>query len=106
MAYRGKHLPQKDNGKKANKKKSPEKVFMVIIIVLLVLVILFCGALIAVNSYLNKIDRVDDENIENVAPENQDFEADNPETIDPNISITEPENVDWWESESLDDKRA
>ncbi len=103
MAYRGKHLPEKENGKSKNKKKSPEKVFMIIMVVLLVLVILFCGALIAVNSYLNKIDRVDNDDIENVDPENQDFETDNPETTDPNISVTEPESIEWWESESLDD---
>ncbi len=106
MAYRGKHLPQK-NKKVKDKQKNPGKAFLIIIIVLLILVILFCSALILLNSYLNKINRVD-ENIEIVAPEDQDFETDvDPEIVpdDPDtpITVTEAEDVEWWESEELQD---
>ena len=102
MAYRGKHLPQKKKKVKDDKKK-PSKAFVIIIIVLLALVVLFCAALLFVNSYLNKIDRVD-ENIEVVAPENQDFETEiDPESVDPNITVTKPEDVEWVETEKLQD---
>lgn len=101
MAYRGKHLPQKKE-----KQKTPGKAFLIIIVVLLVLVILFCAALILLNGYLNKIDRVDSDTIDVVPPEEQDFEVElDPEaTMDENkITVTEVEDVEWWESENLQD---
>lgn len=100
MAYQGKHLPKKDK-KVKDKQKTPGKAFLVAIVVLLVLVILFCAALIIINSYMNKIDRVD-ENIDVVAPENQDFETD--KEIDTSLSVTDAEDVEWHQTESLQDE--
>ncbi|MBQ9858428.1 MAG: LCP family protein [Oscillospiraceae bacterium] len=99
MAYQGKHLPKKDK-KVKDKQKTPGKAFLVAIVVLLVLVILFCAALIIINSYMNKIDRVD-ENIDVVAPENQDFETD--KEIDPSLSVTDADDIEWHQTESLQD---
>lgn len=99
MAYQGKHLPKKDK-KVKDKQKTPGKAFLVAIVVLLVLVILFCAALIIINSYMNKIDRVD-ENIDIVAPENQDFETD--KEIDPSLSVTDADDIEWHQTESLQD---
>ncbi|MBQ4040029.1 MAG: LCP family protein [Oscillospiraceae bacterium] len=99
MAYQGKHLPKKDK-KVKDKQKTPGKAFLVAIVVLLVLVILFCAALIIINSYMNKIDRVD-ENIDVVAPENQDFETD--KEIDPSLSVTDADDIVWHQTESLQD---
>ena len=100
MAYQGKHLPQK-NKKAKDKQKTPGKGFLIAIVVLLVLVILFCAVLIVINGYLNKINRVD-ENIDVIAPENQDFEVD--KEIDPTLSVTDADDVQWHNTENLKDE--
>ena len=99
MAYQGKHLPQK-NKKAKDKQKTPGKGFLIAIVVLLVLVILFCAVLIVINGYLNKINRVD-ENIDVIAPENQDFEVD--KEIDPTLSVTDADDIQWHNTENLKD---
>ena len=100
MAYQGKHLPQK-NKKAKDKQKTPGKGFLIAIVVLLVLVILFCAVLIVINGYLNKINRVD-ENIDVIEPENQDFEVD--KEIDPTLSVTDADDVQWHNTENLKDE--
>lgn len=100
MAYQGKHLPQK-NKKAKDKQKTPGKGFLIAIVVLLVLVILFCAVLIVINGYLNKINRVD-ENIDVIAPENQDFEVD--KEIDQTLSVTDADDIQWHNTENLKDE--
>ena len=104
MSKRGKHIPQNNRDSNSNQSRSA-KALLIITMVLLVIVILFCSALIVVNSYLNRIERVDNDEVEYVAPEDQTFETDSSAGIDvdPDITITEAEDIEWWESENLDD---
>ena len=108
MALRKERAPQKSEKseiQKKTKKKKPvtaSKVFFIIIIAILVLVILFCGVLIGLSKYLNKIDRVNPD-VDIISPENQDFEVDDPDNIDPSLTETDADSIEWWETENLQD---
>lgn len=106
MANCGKNNPQK-KAVPAHAPGKAAKAFIIVTLVLLVLVILFCTALIVVNSYLNKIDRVD-ANVDVIAPDDVQFEKDpvdnNDETaVDPNVEVKQEDEIEWWESENIND---
>lgn len=71
--------------KKKNKKGAKAFVAM-----LLVLLAIFLSAVVVVNHYLNKINRVDD--VVPIPVEQEDFETD---VYDPSLEIIDPESVDW-----------
>ena len=97
MAFSDKKNPQNDK-----KQQKLNKAFLVIVSIVLVLVILFCVGLIVIQNYLNKIGKIDS-NIDIVLPENQDFEVDEEDSIDPNVPVVRVEDVEWWEEGSIDD---
>ena len=68
-----------------------------LIIVLVVLLLLCGGGFLAVNHYVNKIARVDE--IETVAPADEDFETDENEGWD----VLDPNDVEWGEIAPLMD---
>lgn len=100
MAYRGKHEPQKSI-KESNKHGKGGKAVLIVTIVILVLVILFCAAMIAVNSYLNKINRVGDD-IEIIPPDEVDSDIDKDDNTE-DLPSTSADEIEWWESDGLDD---
>ena len=106
MAQRSKKNPQ-NNAKPVQGPNKAAKAFIIVTLVLLVLVILFCTALIIVNSYLNKIDRVDG-NVDVISPDDVVLEKDPVDssgvtTADPNVEVKQEDEIEWWESENLDD---
>ena len=71
----------------------------VVIIILVILLLLGGGAFFVMNRYVNKINRIEPEEIETVAPEAEDFETEENEGLDE----MQPEDVEWGEIAPLMD---
>lgn len=100
----------KPKAQSKTKKKSGGKAALIIVIILLILVILFCAGAILVNAYLNKIQRVNNNDIEIIPPSEATDEVDEPDnTEDPEENqekapeIAE-EEVEWWQGDKINDK--
>ena len=106
MGYKGKHSAGGSASAPETEEKTPAgKILLIIAMVLLVLVILFSAAALVVNRYLNKLERVDADEIEIVAPEDAVDELDED---DPGLTEEEeedeilPEDIYWDEIEALE----
>ena len=76
--------------------RKKKKKHVVPLVILLLIVGLAAAAFLTTNRYLNKIVRVSD-NVEIVAPENEDFETDE----DTGLPALAPEEVTWGEETSI-----
>ncbi len=120
MAYRGKHLPQQTRDRSTRPARETMyrernnrhnnrtgKFLLILVIIMLIFVILFCAGAIAVNTYLGKIPRIDNDNIEIVPPSEATDEVDKPDEESENPAEKPPEvqqeEVQWWEGDKIND---
>ena len=95
MPYSGKHVNQS-----SSKKGKAGKAGLIILIILLIITIIACAGMIAINNYLNKIERVTDTEV--VAPEDATDEIDDTDT-EPTEPVVDEDEVEWWEGDALND---